>query len=285
MKKTNHKKIGIASIIGAVLLSSGIGIYVLYPNDAEKVVVSEERVETEVVIPEVSGSSFENLVDIKYSVLSSEVLKTDGSISGLVLDVISSEHFSNDDLLMLENKLLETLRSEHDTNNEEIIIRFFESTEIYPPTLKTKDEKVEGLRILVKGKHVADDQEVKATFFNPLDIPELLLDEIKEGEQPIVSEGDIDAFSYNVKDVLIDGENATFDVIANGNSSDVEKFLIGFIQVTKELNSEYQSYKVNLYETEENFTSKLRSYQYDGNTLIYEEILSSKKHVDQESTN
>lgn len=272
MDLKNQTKARIISVIASLLILGGIGAYFAFNSNDEQ---SEDIVEEEIEQVE-ETSVFEEVNGLVYELKRSEVIKDkDGKASEFIMDIIFAGEISKEEWASLESEVYRLAKEEYGNDIQKVIIHVFQTSDKYEEAVKEGYKGNYGLRMVITGDHAVRTPVVTAKYYQEIEIPELNLPETDPNEPPVESEGDIDAFEYDAQDAKIEGKKATIDVIANGPSQDVAKFIIGFIQVTRELNKDIETYALNIYSNRDTLERKEPQYVFDGKILTYEEVLEN----------
>lgn len=271
MDKNKKKKVYvISSIVGALVTFSVVGLLVANQGDAEKVTAPKQEVKTEKVKEE-EKISYDKINNLDYEILSNEVVEGDG-VNSVVFDIVSNAPLGKDELTALEQKVFELSQKDSDKEIKTIVIHVFSSNEDYNSVKENGYNGGKGLVVTVTGDHSQEQPVVKAKHYEQIEIPAVTEKVVGESDDPYSEDkGDIDAFDYDVRDVVIEGNKMTLDVTVVGEHSVVAEFIIGFVQVHRDLNPEVTNFALNLYNGAD---AKSPTWQYDGQVLTYEELLS-----------
>lgn len=93
--------------------------------------------------------------------------------------------------------------------------------------------------------------------------------DVKEDKEEISieNEGNIDALSYDVKDVTANNSTTTYDVVVTGDTQNLSTFISGFVHLHKSLNPSDQKIALQLYNSSESLQSKTPNWSFDGKSL------------------
>lgn len=126
-----------------------------------------------------------------------------------------------------------------------------------------------GLAVLVGGVILApkaEDSKKKVERTEEIVTEDLDVKEDKE-EISIENEGNIDALSYDVKDVTANNSTTTYDVVVTGDTQNLSTFISGFVHLHKSLNPSDQKIALQLYNSSESLQSKTPNWSFDGKSL------------------
>jgi hypothetical protein len=271
MDKKNKKKVYvIGSIIGALVTFVVIGLLVFDKGEAEKVdSIKNEKVD--------KNTSYEGINNLDYKVKHNEVVKLADGGYGVVFDIVSSATLSKDQLSSLEQQVFELAKRKSGKDIKSVVIHVVDSEDNYE-SIKSNGYKGKGLVTTVTADHSKATPVVKATHYQLIQVPELKERKIGDNEDPFAEDdGNIDAFDYDVQNAVVQGGKMTLDIVATGKPEGIADFIIGFIQVQRDLTPETKTYALNIYESSGTLKAKSPKWQYDGETLTYEEVLSVLK--------
>lgn len=276
MNKNRKKIIQISSIVGILLILSVVGLFVANKGETEKVSSPNQTIKNKKV-SESNQPSYEGINNLDYQVKRNEVVKLADGSYGVIFDIVSSAKISNEDFSALEQKFFDLAMKESGKDIKNVVVHVIDSSDHYE-SVKANEYKGNGLVTTITADHSKETPVVKATHYQSIQVPELKEREIGDNVDPFAEDdGNIDAFEYDVKDLVVEGDKMTLEVIATGKSEDIAKFLIGFIQVQRDLTPDVKTYALNIYQTSESLQAKSPKWKYDGQILTYEELLSIVK--------
>ena len=277
--KMNKKK-AIISIAGVLAIVS-LGSFIFLKQDTQVVSKEKEKVELNTQEPKVVNESteekvsYEGIGGLEYQLASKEIGQLKDGGYSLTLDIISAVYLSKEQLTVLEQEAFNVAKKESGKEIEKVIIHVVQSADEYEAVKADGFKGGNGLFATVYGDHANTSPVVTATHFKHLIVPELKEREIGENEDPFAEDdGNIDAFEYDVVNSSLEGDKLTLDIIGIGKSEEVASFIIGFVQVHRDLNPSAKTFALNIYESSDSYSSKTPKWQYDGQILTYEELLN-----------